>query len=285
MPDANLLTRIHNSYDQLTKREKYVADFVLAQPKLVLTLTITDLADRCGVGDTTVFRFCRSLRLSGYQDFKMSLALSTHTLDMLDNRPDTNVALSNSSGEIAQRICDVYHAALNAAYHRLDLTLIDQTVDMLLKANMIYVYGFGGSGIAAMMMQNKFCKLISNMVYCTDSHLQLTTAALLRPGDMCVVFCNSGITIDCIRIAQLAKEAGAFTVFATSFEKTPAAEFSDVVLPCGAAEGPVQGGSISVLSSQLFTIDVLYAEFFRRMGDEAKKHKERTAQAIVHKML
>lgn len=285
MSDSNLLVRIQNSYDCLTKREKYVADYVLAQPKDVLSLSITDLADRCGVGDTTVFRFCRSLQLSGYQDFKMSLAMSTQTKTLLDIDTDWDVALAQNSTEVVQRMYGLYQSAAQAAFHMADAALIEQVAGMMLEASAIHVFGFGGSGVAAMMMHNKFSKIIPHIFYVADSHMQLTTASLLRPGDMCLIFSNSGITIDCIKMAQLSREAHAPCVFATAFLNTPAAKYADIILPCGSAEDSLQGGSISVLTSQLFTIDALYAEFFRRLGKNAPQYKERSAQAIVHKMI
>ena len=39
-------------------------------------MSITDLADACKVGDASVYRFCRTLGLQGYQEFKMKLSLS-----------------------------------------------------------------------------------------------------------------------------------------------------------------------------------------------------------------
>ncbi|NCC77052.1 MAG: MurR/RpiR family transcriptional regulator, partial [Clostridia bacterium] len=71
MANTDLFTRIHANYQDFTKAEKKVADFVLLSPSDVLYMSITDLADACAVGDTSVFRFCRTLRLQGYQEFKM----------------------------------------------------------------------------------------------------------------------------------------------------------------------------------------------------------------------
>ena len=39
-------------------------------------MSITDLADACEVGDASVYRFCRTMKLQGYQEFKMKLSLS-----------------------------------------------------------------------------------------------------------------------------------------------------------------------------------------------------------------
>ena len=52
-----------------------MADFVLQNPKKVLFMSITDLAEACDVGDTSVFRFCKTMELKGYQEFKMMLSL------------------------------------------------------------------------------------------------------------------------------------------------------------------------------------------------------------------
>ena len=69
-----VFSKIEGNYPQFTKSEKLVADYVFQNPEKVLYTSITDLAEACGVGDSTVFRFCKALKLNGYQDFKMYLA-------------------------------------------------------------------------------------------------------------------------------------------------------------------------------------------------------------------
>lgn len=78
MSDHDLIRQIREDYPNYTKAEKKVASFVLENPKKVLFMSISDLADACKVGDTSVFRFCRRLKLQGYQEFKMQLSLSMH---------------------------------------------------------------------------------------------------------------------------------------------------------------------------------------------------------------
>lgn len=72
---SNIILQIQSTYNQLTKAEKKVADYVLLNQNEVLYMSITDLADACKVGDTGVYRFCRTLNLQGYQEFKMRLSL------------------------------------------------------------------------------------------------------------------------------------------------------------------------------------------------------------------
>lgn len=76
MNAPNLTTVITSKYDEMTNAEKKVADFVLSSPQIALNSTITDMAKLCKVGETSVFRFCKTLDFNGYQEFRISLALN-----------------------------------------------------------------------------------------------------------------------------------------------------------------------------------------------------------------
>ena len=285
MPSSDLLNQISTFYPKLTRSECKVADFVLSSPREVLNTTISDFANMCGVGDTTVFRFCRSLHLGGYQDFRLSLALTLNSNELLDPGETEPTDPSNTSNDLCENVYNAYRKGLDEAYHKIDLKAVRKTVDLMLKANMIYFFGFGDSGSSALEAQNKLLKITPNVVFNSDSHLQLTAAALLGEKDLAIILSNSGITKDCIQIAQLAKEARASVVFITQFAKTPALQYADVLLLCGAQEGPFQGGSIAAKLSQVFTLDVIYTEFFSRMGKKAEKNKKLTSAATAEKML
>lgn len=285
MADGNVLIKIRTSYDSLTKLEKKVADYILRNPKAVVKMTIAELANHCEVGDTTVFRFCRSMEMAGYQDFKLALALSSDVNEILDSNENVSITDSEDLKELAKNVSMVITATVSEAQAALDLDAVAGTVDILLSADSIYLYGFGSSGITAMLMQNRLMRVISNVFFSSDVHTQLTSAALLKPGSAAIIFCNSGVTKDSIRIAQMAHQAGAKTVFVTKFLQTPALPFADILLPCGATEGPMQGGSIAALASQQYIVSLMYSELIRRTGDTGKERKIKTAQAIAERKL
>ena len=72
--NMDILERIHASYYQLTAAERKVADYVLTQHSQVQFMSITQLADECGTAEATISRFCRSLKLKGFNAFKIELA-------------------------------------------------------------------------------------------------------------------------------------------------------------------------------------------------------------------
>ena len=285
MATTNLMTEITSRYSKMTKAEKKVADFVLSSPQTALSSTITDLSKLCDVGETSVFRFCRTLSLKGYQDFKLSLALSTSTPESLSKKELIDVADTDKCKDTAARVLQAYNVALDQAFETLNFNAIPKVVDLMLSARSINLFGFGGSGTSASEARNKFMKILPNVIYNSDAHMQLTQAALLGEGDLAVIFCNSGITKDCIEIARICHSARASVVFITMFLKTPAAQYSNILLLCGANEGPMEGGSIAAKTAQLFLIDILYAEVYKKLGDKALENKKKTSQIITEKMM
>ena len=221
MATTNLMTEITSRYSKMTKAEKKVADFVLSSPQEALSATITDLSKLCDVGETSVFRFCRTLSLKGYQDFKLSLALSTSNSDIGQKKELIDVTQTSNCQETAARVKEAYMRALEQTFHTLNFHAISQTVALILGARTINLFGFGGSGTSANEAKNKFMKILPNCIYNSDAHIQLTQAALLSPEDVAIIFCNSGITKDCIEIAHICHTAKVPVVFITQFAKTP----------------------------------------------------------------
>ncbi len=283
MANTDLISNIVENYSRLTKTERKVADVVLKNPQKVLTATISDLAEMCDVCDTSVFRFCRSMNLNGYQEFKVSLALSTNGAGDSTTAP-VKVA-GDSLEEVCSSVLEAYQTALLDTANSINYKQVRKAVKLLLNAQSIHFFGVGISGATALYAQNKFSRITSKVHFTADSHLQIGIATLLPKEDVAIIFSNSGVTKDCINMARLAKENGASVIFVTKFSKSPAAKYSDVLLLSGAVEGPLQGGSIAGKVSQSFMVDVLYAEFFRQMGDTAIRNKQRSASTIAEKML
>ncbi|MCC8068096.1 MAG: MurR/RpiR family transcriptional regulator [Clostridiales bacterium] len=286
MTTSDIMLHITSNYSKMTKVEKKVADFVLSSPQKALNATITDLAGYCGVGETSVFRFCKTLNFNGYQEFRLSLALSSGEAPSLSSSQDhVDINNSDSSQEVAGKVLSAYESALKKALSSLDYSAIDKSVQLLMNAEHIYLFGVGGSGISALEMHNKFIKIMPNITFDMDLHQQITKASLLSSGHVAVIFCNSGVTKDSIRIARLCHERGSQVIFITGFLRTPAKEYCDVILLCGDNEGPLEGGSITAKTSQMFMIDILYAEIYRLMGEASVVNKKLTSEAIANKML
>ncbi|MBE5978883.1 MAG: MurR/RpiR family transcriptional regulator [Paenibacillaceae bacterium] len=281
---GDFLTRIRAEYNQFTKAERKVADYILQNYREVLFLSITDLAEACEVGDTTVFRFCKTLELKGYQEFKMLLSLSLHDETTGQGRLEGDISLKDSFAEVSRKVLNTNMSALEETYSLLNEENFDQVIRYLHKAKRICFFGVGASMLSAMKAANKFLRIEPKVSCVSDSHMQAMVASMMGEGEAAVIFSYSGATKDTIHVAELAKKTGATTICITRFVKSPLTSFSDVTLLCGANEGPLQGGSTSSEISQLFLIDLMYTEYYRRYFDTCNQVNERVSASVLDKM-
>lgn len=285
MEADNLVLKIQSSYNQLTKAEKKVADYVLNNQQQILYMSITDLADACKVGDTSVYRFCRTMKLQGYQEFKMKLSLSLGARNHVRKEIDSLKETEDHFTEMANMIKTMHIQAIEQTNMLLDRENFLTVLGMLKEAKKIYFLGIGDSLLTAQEATNKFLR-ITNKVHCiTDPHMQAMAASMASKEDLIVIISYSGATKNNIQVANLAKEAGANIVCITHFQKSPLTAYSDVILLSGSQEGPLEGGSMSAKMSQLYLIDLLFQEYYADNYEECKKNNELTSNAVVNKIL
>lgn len=274
---------IQDRYHSLTKAEKKVADFVFHHAKQVLFMSITDLADACQVGETSVYRFCRSMELQGYQEFKMQLSLGMTDPSGKDSVQGENAHLEETVRETAEKIMQSHLGAIRETYSLLQQENLECFLEKMEQAQRIFFFGIGDSLLMAHEACHKFAS-ITGKAYCvTDPHMQVIMAASMTEKDFAVVISYSGATRDNISTARAARQAGASVGCITRFRKSPLSSCCDLVLLCGASEGPMEGGSISAKVSQLYLIDLLYQEYYLRNYESCQKARERASRAVMEK--
>ncbi|WCF11322.1 MurR/RpiR family transcriptional regulator [Paenibacillus thiaminolyticus] len=284
MRNISILTRIHSMYNSFTNTERKVADYILEHTRSVIYMSITDLADACDVGESSIFRFCKSLTFKGYQEFKIALA---HSITAENEIPQLTeqIGMDDTIEQVATKVLTTNVNAINETYDLLKADDIEKAIGYMIQAERIHFFGVGTSLITALEAKNKFMRITRKTECSFDSHLQMMSAALMTERDVAVMFSYSGSTKDMIEVAKKAKEKGAKIISITRFVKSPLTLHSDVTLLCGANEGPLQGGSLSAKIAQLYLLDVLYVEYFKRTYQESIDNKESTANAVIEKLL
>ena len=202
MEQMNLILKIQSAFNQFTKAEKKVAEYCLANREKVLFLSITDLAEACGVGEASVFRFCRTLGLSGYQEFKMQMSLSQtfsgakETADREDGREDGQTGDGEGARKraLTDRVLEAHQLALRETRMLLDEQQLERMLDFLDQAKRVYFFGISDSLLVAQEARNKFLRLTDKVICVEDSHLMAVTASMLSEEDFLVVVSYSGAT-------------------------------------------------------------------------------------------
>ena len=67
-------SQIQGCFGELTPTERKIASWILANPKQVISMTVSQLASKCGAAPSAVIRFCKSVQIGGFADLKLALA-------------------------------------------------------------------------------------------------------------------------------------------------------------------------------------------------------------------
>ena len=274
--NMDILERIRASYYQLTTAERKVADYVLAQHSQVQFMSITQLADECGTAEATVSRFCRSLKLKGFNAFKIELA--RHSVPGANSRrePVSTDTLAGRVQESGRLAIDAVHQTMEL----MDLNQIGRAVELIEQAPTVLCLGSGGSMIMACECAHLFSTVTGKFTTISDAHMQISAVATMDPKGVIILFSYSGATTGGIQILELARQRGIRTILVTRFQKSPAAKLSEVVLCCGSNESPFQFGSVPAKVAQLVVIDVFFQEYCLRNQESCNERVQYIASAL-----
>jgi DNA-binding MurR/RpiR family transcriptional regulator len=139
--------------------------------------------------------------------------------------------------------------------------------------------------ILASECAHMFSTVTAKFFAVSDSHSQMQATATMGEDDIIVLFSYSGATTCGIEVLELAKSRGIRTILVTRFSKSPAAKLADLVLCCGANEGPFQFGSVPAKIAQLVVIDMLFQEYCYRNQAACEENVQRIAAALSGKHL
>lgn len=281
----NVFETISSQYFQLTNSEKKVADYVLGHRIDVQYMSISELAEECSVADATISRFCRRLGLAGYNAFKLELAKASMTRGTHIVGATPMNERDSSCHELCKRILNESVAALDQTMQLLNLSQVARAADMIQKARRVVCMGQGGSMVLAEEAWTLFSTVSPKFVFVPDSHLQINTLALMEADEVVFFFSYSGSTRDLQDILEIAAQRKVKVILVSRFPKSPGGQAADVVLQCGANEGPLQAGSVTARIAQLFVLDVLFNEVCRRDPDVAGVRRENIAEAVARKHL
>ncbi len=275
--DIGILERIHASYYHLTATERRVADYVLANHTQVQFMSITQLADECGTAEATISRFCRTLKLKGFNAFKIELA--KHSVSG-PGKAEPN--LDGPQGRWT-KAANLSIEAIRQSLEFTDPWQVDRAVSLFEAAPRVMCIGSGGSMIMASECAHLFSTVTGKFCAISDSHSQMSAAATMGAGETIVLFSYSGATTSGLQVLELAKNRGIPTVLVTRFPKSPAAKLADVVLRCGSNEGPFQFGSVPAKVAQLMIMDILFQEYCSRNRETCEENIQRIAAALSGK--
>ena len=281
--EKNIVALMLQEYENFTRSERKIADYVLEHPKETQYISITDLSAECEVAVSTVPLSCPKLKLAGSNDFKLELARAALPEGSNMSQLTGAVLPGDTAGVVMGKVLHTMQEELNNAYQMLSASSVTRAVDLLRAAGQVVCLGQGNHSVVALAAWAQFSTTSPKFKTIQDSHMQTVVLSTLRREDVVLYFSHSGATHEVLEAAELIRGRGASLILVTRYLNSPASAYADTVLLCGPNEQPFQFGSSAALVAQLYVVEVLLSEFIRRDPDQAERSRQSVGKALTQK--
>ncbi|MFS8100984.1 MurR/RpiR family transcriptional regulator [Lentzea alba] len=279
--ESSPLVKIRSLLPGLARAEQRVAKVVLENPATVAHRSITEVAEQAGTSETTVTRFCKAIGVGGYPELRIALAADTARSQARANHDmGGDIGPGDDLKQVVGKVAFADARAVEETAEQLDIESLDKVVQAVAGARRVDVYGFGASAFVAFDLQQKLHRIGLTCFAWNDTHIALTSAAVLTGADVAVGISHTGSTVETVEALRVARETGATTVALTNFPRSPITEVADHVLTTAARETTFRSGAMASRIAQLTVIDCLFIGVAQHHVDTAKTALEATYEAV-----
>jgi DNA-binding MurR/RpiR family transcriptional regulator len=281
MTDRSPITvRARGLLPSLSPAEQRVAQVIIDEAATASRLTITDLAERAGSSETTVIRFCRAMGFAGYSELRLTLAAEAGRASPADDAVGSDISASDDLAQVVKKIAFADARAVEETASQIDIEVLAQVVDLVAGARRVDIYGVGASAFVATDFQHKLHRIGRVSFAWSDTHVALTSAALLDERDVAFGISHTGTTSDTIDAFTEAGRRGARTVALTNFPKSPITRVADLVLTTAARETTFRSGAMASRLAQLTVIDCIFVGVAQRTYPDTRAALDATYTAV-----
>lgn len=264
-PAARPSVRISSLGPSLQRTERKVVEAIIDDRDLAIESTAQQLADRVGVGRTTVIRAAQSLGYEGYPQFRVALAqevaLDQDTLQAAGPGATALDLLRARVTEFGSKLGDSLAALTPAS--------VDRLIEALDTSNRVLVVANGLSSPLGLDLVMRLTAAGRAAEYFADPIGQQIAARHLGPGSICVVISGSGTNQGTLDAMTAGKRSGAELFLITSFSRSAAVELADVSLVVPPSVGGFREELVHTSRAALMLLTEMLVEALERRRGEA----------------
>ncbi|MCK1982580.1 MULTISPECIES: MurR/RpiR family transcriptional regulator [Peribacillus] len=275
----NILLRIESLLNQLPNSERKIAQYILDNPNDIIRMTIHELADHANASSSAVTRFCHSIKVNSFSELKVSLS---SLISQPEKKGFHDIEPNETIASIKNKIVSNSVQAIQETAHYLDETVLDNIIETMRSADVIYVYGLGASWLVAEDITQKWLRLGKIVSANQDPHI--TATALAASAKNTVFFCisNSGETEEVLELVDIAKAYGIKTIGLSRLGNNGLTKKVDMSLNhVRAPEAKFRSAATSSLFAQFLTVSIIFYAYVSKFYNENKNEIERSRESVL----
>lgn len=276
---AGCIVKIRSAYPSLAKVHRRIGDRILSNPRGVVTMPVTELADLAGASEASVVLFCKKLGYRGFQHLKFVLSEEVFAASSSDIHEE--IDRDDGAPVIVKKVFNTSIQALNDTLRILDQSALEAAAEAILAADRVLIVGAGISGMIAEDFWMKLFRINRNVACYRDHTWMKMAASIAGPGDLVFAISHSGSMVSVLEAVGAAKSRGARTVGLTNYLNSPLSKAVDILLLASSRESGVREEEMTSRIAQLAVIDSLFVIVANRSYDSSAANLRHTREAVA----
>ncbi|MGG4489881.1 MurR/RpiR family transcriptional regulator [Metabacillus idriensis] len=229
MKSKSITQMIKENYSSLSQGQKRAAEFLTLHKDEGALLTAFQLGKKAGVSETTVIRLAYALGFKGYSDMQEAVRR-----DWLKRKqPAEEIpSLSQEQQEknLFSGIVDKEASVLRQLLMQIDEDEIWKAVDYLIKADRIYIGGFGSSYGAAYWLHYTLKQYRENAAISSPGGFSLEDIYDLNEHSAVIIFSFPRYRKEALELAKCSQAQGAKVIAITNRQLSPVGQLAEITL-------------------------------------------------------
>lgn len=259
----DILYFLEKNYNKMSTTEKIIASYIINNTSEIVGANIHKTAEQLNISPSSISRFVKKYCNMSFNELKISLASINEKesinnteemlnwVDCFDTLP-TNII--NNIVKVCEDILKVN-----------ELETFKKAIELIEKADTVYIFGIGASAIIAQDFQLKLIRMQKKCVFNFDSVISRHNTRLITDKDVAIAISFSGETKETNSELKLAKKRGAKCIAITKNAKTSLEELADLNLVVPSTElNKTRLSAIFSRYGQLFILDMLFLGIARQ---------------------
>ncbi|MGX7058965.1 MurR/RpiR family transcriptional regulator [Vagococcus humatus] len=255
---AQGLTVIRKNYSQLSKTNKKIADYILNNPKAMISQSALEIGESSHTSSASVTRFAKKLGYSGLEELKFAIAVSERkvTEDI-----DTIVSSDDSLEQLCGKVSHIVTSTMSDLWQTVDKQALNRSIALLNQAEKVYLLGMGASSLTTYDLYHKLNRAGKMTFFNVDPHMNLEFLVHAKPTDVILAFSYSGLTAEVLSGCQIGIENQVPVILVTSNIEESILNLCTERLLIPNTEHLIRIGAISSVTASMAIANVLYLGF------------------------
>lgn len=211
----DILEHIQELYPTLTKKQKTIADYLIANPEEISYITLAQLSQQTRSSELTLLRFCQKLGCSTFVGLKEQFRDYTQKMIRIASSstyfvPELEAGKAPERERMLLEICSQEVSAFSEFISDLPMDTILAASDKIRRSNRIFIFAHDISKVPGEFLKLRLLILYYNVILIDLSDLEQTQKTLrkLTEGDLVILFSFPRYYFPIGNIAKKASESG-----------------------------------------------------------------------------